>query len=444
MRIRGALTLAQLDLSLGGCSEEILGPGQVKLEPGLESTLWPDPPPSRVNITTTSEDGTTHDFKQYDGPVDGFSLGLGDLARFHLRAADSQGNTLVSGDSIFIDPRGVAERVVPLVVGSAGKLGRVDQPAESFSAPIEFSGSIASRYLFSVSGREGRLYDLGLWRASQAFDVPCPSETDCTIETVLVQQGWTAVFIGPSGASYLDFSTGATGFLEDLDGGGYADVSGGQVLSGPDDEIYVVGATRTSAPSDRVLRIAADNTLSVIRLASARQGAAAAYLAGRGLLVVGGSADAAGAEQLKPGADAFDTLDLPSDATSGAGLFESSAGIIRVGGALADAPAEMQRIDLGCAAPCPKQRAGPAVDSSAPVQLQTIEGGEVLLLGTGSDGNGALYRIDADSLPVSLEPVSTTPRSPGLLSLLPTGQVALTGGSSGSSASTLLEIYFQR
>lgn len=442
--MRGALTLALAAVGLLGCSEEILGAGEVKLEAGLESTVWPDPPPNRVNITTTSKDGTTHDFKEFDGPVDGFSLGLGDLARFHLRASDAQGQTLVSGDSILIDPRGVAERVVPLVVGRAGKLGRVDQLGDSFNTPVEFSGTIASRYLFSVSGREGRLYDLGLWRASDAFEVPCPSETDCKVETVFVHQGWTAVFIGPSGASYLDFTTGDSGFLKDLEGGTYANVSGGQVITGPDDETYVVGGTRTSSPSDRVLRVEADNTLSVIRLAAARQGAAAAYLPGRGLLVVGGSADAAGAEQLKPGADAFDTLDLPSDATSGAAIFEASAGIIRVGGSFGDAPAEMLRLDLGCAAPCSAETAGPALDSKDPVQLQTTESGDILLLSSDNASNGALYRVVAENLPVTLEPLSATERTPGLLSLLPTGQVALTGGSSGGSPSTLLEIYFQR
>lgn len=440
----GILGLGLVSLGLASCSEEILAPGEVELQPGLESTLWPEPAPSRVRITTSDESGDEHDFEEYDGPVAGFSLGLGDLARFHLRASDSQGQTLVSADSIFIDPRGVAERVVPLVAGPAGAVGRVDHLSDGFGSPIEFSGVIARRYLLSVAGREGRLYDLGLWRASEAFEVPCPSPEGCTIETVLVHQGWTAVFIGPDGASYLDFTTGDTGFLKDLDDGSYADVSGGQVFTGPDDELYVVGATRASAPSDRVLRLDTEGNLTLIRLASPRQGAAAAYLDGRGLLIEGGSASAAGAEQLKPGADAFDTLDLPPDATSGAALFETDSGIFRVGGGTDGSAAEAIRIDLGCAGPCAPESVGPALASASPVQLQTAENGDVLLLSQDDAGNARLLRIQADSLPLTFEPLSISERSPGLLSLLPTGQLALTGGRTAGTASTLLEIYFQR
>ncbi len=439
-----AATLGLLGLTLTSCSEEILAPGQVQLEAGLESSVWPDPAPTRIRITTSDEAGEEHDFKQYDAPVDGFSLGLGDLARFHLRATDSDGDTLVSADSIFIDPRGVAERVVPLVAGPAGRVGRVDNLADHLTQPMAFSAVVARRYLLSVSGSEGRLYDLGLWRASDSFQVPCPSETDCTIETVLVHQGWTAVFIGPSGASYLDLTSGGTGFLKDLDDGGYAAVSGGQVFTGPNDELYVVGATRSSAPSDRVLRIDAEGELSLIRLASARQGAAAAYLSGRGLMVVGGSASATGAEQLKPGADAFDTLDLPPDATSGAALFESSAGIFRVGGGENGTAAQAVRLDLGCSSSCTPETAGPALDSAAPVQLRTTENGDVLLLSADTEGNAQLLRLQAADVPLSFEPLAATQRTPGLLSELPTGQLALLGGSSGGDPSPLLEVYFQR
>ncbi|MEZ4232651.1 MAG: hypothetical protein R3B89_25975 [Polyangiaceae bacterium] len=441
--MRSFVYAALLGVCLVSCSEEILAPGEVKLEAGLESTLWPDPAPNRVRITTSDEAGEEHIHKEFDAPIDGFSLGLGDVSRFHLRASDGQGETLVSADSIFIDPRGVAERVVPLVAGPAGRMGRVDQLADSFPEPVEFSGVIARRYLFTVSGREGRLYDLGLWRASDPFDVPCPSASDCTVETVLVHQEWTAVFIGPSGASYLDFSTGETGFLKDLDGGSYADVSGGQVLRGPADELYVVGATRTSAPSDRVLRLDSDDGLTLIRLTSPRQGAAAAYLAGRGLLVVGGSATATGAEQLKPGADAFDSLDLPVDATSGAALFEADSGIFRVGGGEGGAPAPAVRLDLGCAAPCTLEVAGPPLASTRPVQLRTAENGDVLLLSE-ADGSAALQRVDASKLPVQLEPLTSSQRSAGLLGSLPTGQVALVGGDANGQPSTLLEVYFLR
>ena len=61
-------------------------------------------------------------------------------------------------------------------------------------------------------------------------------------------------------------------------------------------------ATRTTSPSSRVLTIDANGSLAFYSLTTARMGAGAAYVAGRGLVVFGGDANAPALEVLAPGA----------------------------------------------------------------------------------------------------------------------------------------------
>ncbi len=426
------------------CSEELLEPGRIEFVSASGAEPWLEPG-FEVQVTKTDQAGDTQDLLSFDTPASGFSLGRGGVGRVHVRGRDSQGEVEFSADSVLIDPRGVAERVLPLPVGQAGSLG-LAEPLAPLDAPIQLSGVVAERYLLSVSAEaRGSLYDLGLWRASEAFDLPCPSEADCRIQTLLVFDGWIGVFIGPAGASYLDFATGDQGQLAAPEPGAFGAVAGGRVVSAPSGDQYVIGATRPGVATDRVLRISPDGELSVLKLTSPRQGAAAAYLDGRGVLVVGGSDTAAGVEQLKPEATAFDALSAAPDPTRGAAVFEAADGVFRVGGGQGSAPAASAKLDLGCSTTCQPEVAGQALGSAESVSLARTEGGEVLLLASSASGESQLLRVSSDQSALQLTPLGSDPaRTGGLLQRLPTGQLAVLGGSSSSGPLLSLELYFQR
>jgi hypothetical protein len=160
--------------------------------------------------------------------------------------------------------------------------------------------------------------------------------------------GTVALVLGPGATNpeYYDFSDGNTAEVPlPSKQFTWADVAGGQVLydydgsSGTLDAVFVVGATRTQgAPTQAVLEIVATDTsnsnypsgnLKWLSLTTPRLGAAAAYVEGTGLVVIGGNSGgagdagtAAGVEEFANGStgSTFTALSqFPSDPSIGAG-----------------------------------------------------------------------------------------------------------------------------
>lgn len=76
----------------------------------------------------------------------------------------------------------------------------------------------------------------------------------------------------------------------------FADVAGGQAVRTPAGGSFLLGGTRASSPSARGIRAAGDGTLEPLLLQAPRKGAAMVHVAGVGLVVVGGTESAPGAE----------------------------------------------------------------------------------------------------------------------------------------------------
>ena len=112
-----------------------------------------------------------------------------------------------------------------------------------------------------------------------------------------------------------------------------AESNGGRSIVASDGSVYVVGATRGDPPTAAVVHVAADGVLTSATLSAARRGAAAAWVEGRGLVVVAGNASAAGVELLADGAKAFVPLAFTADATVG-------AAVVALDGSRADQPLE--------------------------------------------------------------------------------------------------------
>jgi len=134
----------------------------------------------------------------------------------------------------------------------------------------------------------------------------------------------------------------------------FDEVAGGAVVAGANGVSYVVGATRSSAPSSAVLVVAADRTLSVARLVTERRAAAASWLAGPGLIVAGGSSAGAGVETLAPAGTAFATRPYPPDAVSGAAAVPTGNAdeVLLVGGVDVGSPAATRRLAANCTSKC--------------------------------------------------------------------------------------------
>ncbi|MBX3181383.1 MAG: hypothetical protein KIT72_14100 [Polyangiaceae bacterium] len=377
----------------------------------------------RVTVHTVARSGERRAFGEWGSPITSFALGRGPVSRFELTGPG------IRGSSVWLDPAGLAGHHVPLLVGPPDRFG----VAATLDSAPEQAAVVAERYILTTLGHheaqsaEGRLYDLALLEQSPPFALPCPG-VSCQIDHVVVIGGWIGVFIGPEGARYLDFQTGAQGTVRAPDGASFGDVSGGQLVSGPEGIRWLVGATR-GAGSHVVLQIAADGKLSFLHLGAPRTRAAASYFASHGLVIYGGHPEAPGGELLAPGATTFRALELEPDATEGATLMRiEHAKLLRLSGSLEGAPAPTQVVKLGCATPCPLEPYEHEL-SLSPLQLLSHEGDTTLARIAVSDGTGEqVVRLDLTTSPPSWEAVASLERSGTQLLTLPNGQVARLGG----------------
>ncbi len=68
----------------------------------------------------------------------------------------------------------------------------------------------------------------------------------------------------------------------------WSDVAGGRTINASTGAVYVVGPTRNTSVSSYVLELGTDGNMNARTLSVPRQAAAATYVQGQGLLVVGG------------------------------------------------------------------------------------------------------------------------------------------------------------
>jgi hypothetical protein len=236
--------------------------------------------------------------------------------------------------------------------------------------------------------------------------------------------GTTLIVIDEAGATAVDLQLGRTGDMTPPAGGTFAEVAGGSTISAPDGTMFVVGATRTErGPTTRILRVASDGSVTFANLAAGREGACATWVEGRGLLVYGGSATAAGAELLAPGATVAAPLAITPDAIRGCGIAALDAGHAIVAGS--GAPARV--FDLACAAQCtPTTWAGAVPLVRA--EIHALAPDAAFVAGDAADGTTHAFRVspaEVREIPLRI------PRRGARLLSLPTLAAALVGGGPG-------------
>lgn len=297
----------------------------VEVMTGAETdTFSGEPPVERVRLEAVGPQG---EVLASATSAPGSELSLGELtseslARFEVYGFDAQGALRVRGRSLSVVLGGIESEVLPVF---AQRVERWSRPPGQLEAVhhLGLSDVLAERFLMQVSGDgssappgQVAYYDLLAWGGSEG---PLLDEVPTTM--AVMADGTTSLVITNEAAYFLDFRTNAKVDLLAPDGLSFLSVAGGRVVRGPD-TTFIVGPTRDSDPSDQILVVARDLTLSAVRTTVPRLGAAATWVSDEGLVLTGGSAEGPGVEVVSFSTDAESyrstARPYPADAIRGA------------------------------------------------------------------------------------------------------------------------------
>lgn len=418
MRRSSAVLLLLLSASASACAKK--AEGTLTLSTGLEAdALTRDPPVKTLVVEANLNDGGTTPIARVELPSD--ALDLGDFAKtdvgtVDVRGEDSTGRTVVSGSSMPMAFAALENTTLPVFVQRKDTLARLPAPFAE-APPSGIVALVGSRYVIGIEGKRTALYDLATL---------LPVKNPPTLPTapkslVVVDSRMLSVTDEASIAIVYDVSSGQTSSISAPDGSSFADVAGGATVYTAEGRSYVIGGTRTSAASSSVLALALDGTPSTVKLTSPRKGAAAAYVKGRGVVVIGGSATAAGAEILTSDGKSS-PLPFPADAAEDiAARAIDETHVLVVGGAV-----PFRVYDIGCGSAC-----SPTVLDTTGLTVTSLTKPSIARIGTvalvaGDDPSGTrVFAIESNR---TREIVLRVPRSRASLIELPTKSVALVGG----------------
>ncbi|HEY8077241.1 MAG TPA: hypothetical protein VIF62_24110 [Labilithrix sp.] len=320
---------------------------------GEPDALTRTPVPTTIVVEQVNPDATTKELVRTSLPTDDFDLGdfgQDDYGAIRVQLLDPTGKPIVRGESLFVQFSGLADTTFDIFVQRSGELARVPSPPTvSLDAPVV--DVVLGRYIFATGGTTATLYDLLLNQALTNTPVLPRAAVS------LANYGTVSVVIDEQGATILDLSDGTTEEQAAPASSSWGEVAGGATIYANDGSAYVVGGTRIGhgGPSTRVMHIDANGTLTGISLATPREGACAAFVPGRGLIVYGGTADGPGAEVLAPDALQGTELAYPMDPVRACGLATLDGNHVLVAGGSTPTgtmPAPPRALDLACTAGC--------------------------------------------------------------------------------------------
>ncbi len=315
--------------------------GTLRLVTGEETdTFTQSPQPTKLTVYAVDGSGNQSTLATASLPTSNVDLGSQvetGVATVEVMGTDASGRPLVYGQSLALEYGALANGSLPIFVQRTGQFARLPSPAgDTRSAPT--LAILSGEYLFVGAGSAAssatttQIYDFA---SLTPLSAPPPLPRAPLSMPVV---GTVGLVIDDAGAQYFDFSQDAwTDPVTPPSGFTFADVAGGQVVYVYDTasqsltDVYVVGATRISGgatqavlhinPSDTSNTTYLTGNLSWLKLTQPRLGAGAAWVAGRGLVVTGGSATAAGVEVFAPGSTTPTAVtEFPPDASSGAGV----------------------------------------------------------------------------------------------------------------------------
>ncbi len=384
------------------------------------------PAPTTLIVDNVGLDGTVTELSRTSLPTDTISLGdktTTDVGAFRLTATDGAGKVLLKGESLFVQFGALQDASLQIFMQRTGEVARLPNPPVALDRPRV--GLTVARYVLATSGTASFLYDLLLLKPAPSFGVlPRAAKS-------LGAFGTAALLIDESGASTFDLSTGQSSDLTAPAGGTFAEVSGGASTEAIDGAVSVVGGTRpTGGPSARVFRIAADGSVAFAALATAREGACAAWVEGRGLFVYGGAGAGSAAEILAIGAAVGTKLPYPADPVTGCGATALDGSHVLVVGGVgsptdAGGTAQARVIDLACTTDC---KPAPWMGTLPLVRAEAVALAADVALVLGDDASGASRLFRATAAGPTEIPLKVARRGARLQALPVKNTVAIVGG----------------
>ncbi len=425
--------LAIVGAAIAACDNaQDQGTLQILFADGGDPFVGP-PAATTLDVDGIGQDGgvtpIVHGASVSTGTVDLGSLNEQDEYALAVTAYSADGGRVAFGETLPFELGAIAAEVLPVYVQRTGTLWPMPSPMEDGrNAPL--LGVLAGEYVFESGGTDSahalnnNLYDLVPWAPSPGVSFTTPPQS-------LALSGVEALGIAADGGTWIDFSsndlTGAT-----LPAGAtWADVAGGQAVVADDGTVYIVGGTRqTGGATSAVLVVSTSQTLSFVNLSTARLGASAAWVNGKGLIVAGGNVSAggdagatgAGVEYLASGATSgTPVLSYPADPTQGGGMDAIDANdVVVVEGSKA-----MQLNLSSCGSPCAPTPWATRPESLTFAQVFDIDGQNVFVVG--EDATGASHAVRVSQSTATEIPFKI-PRNHARGVRLPMGQVAVVGG----------------
>ena len=390
-RVRKRLVL--LAIAMASCSSS---QGRLSLVTGGESDVFSrSPAPTTLVVDAVDTTGARTNLATAKLPTT--EIDLGELPRTNVASVqvtgkDDVGTVLVYGASVGIQFAVLEGATFPVFVQRTGEWARYPGAlADGRPAPL----LVATARALIVSGGSDEAtamqvtgYDVGTYAALTSITVTRAARSMAIVNA-------SALLVDDTGATGLDLSAGTTFDVAVPTGGSYGDVAGGPTVYGEDGEAYIVGAGRAVGElTARVLKLDSAGKATFLTMGAPRRGAAVVWAKGRGLVVLGGSAQApAGAELLPKAATQTIPLTFPSDPTEGASatMLNDTTVLVAGGKDGQGKPQATRTLDLTCAAPsCAvgTWKATPAL-ALAPTQLFTTSATTALLIGDDAVGRDA-------------------------------------------------------
>ena len=436
-------------LLLSACSSSDPPPAVIAITTGAESDAWTLEPAPRSVFLEMVQGETRTPLATVAAPATDVAIGSDApsniIASFEATAFDGDANVVMAGASVPLYLV-VLTGKIPLFMGRVGGFSRA--PGELLFARQHPQLLTLSNDYLLISGGDGAQTN------PVAFDVYSTARwTTLQEQPALpkVPESWAAVdpkilLIDHAGAIWLDLSTSSTSSAEAPLGLDFAQIVGGDTLTAPDGTQYIVGATRTTGePTNQIARVGTDGSLQLMRLGTARLGAAATMVNGQ-LLVVGGSDTGPGAEASNVAGTTFIPLPFPADARRGSAIvaLDSTTAVLAGGrDPETDEIAGIRTMDLGCTEDCAQEEiADFAFDRP---RLFWVREGQLLAVGEQPDsGETRVFTFDTGIGHALAEVALRTPRSGASAYLLPNGQVAILGGETlaDQSPAVTLELFF--
>lgn len=410
--------------AISACSSDPTGTLQIVLG-GEADALTRAPAPNTLVVESIGLDGTTSKLSRTKLPAASIELPVLDqatVAQIRISAIDDAQVTRASGTTLPFQLGALQNSQLDVFVQRVGEFARMPSPftAKFILPPATL---LLGRYLFISNGFASQIYDLlGLYALSNPPTLPRAALT-------VVANGTRVLLIDAQGATWFDLSDSSSTEIAAPSGGTFGEIAGGVPLIDENGVTYVVGATRTTTATSRVLVVTSDGALSFASLATARAGAAATVVAGRGVVVVGGSSDGQGAEVLAAGSTQGTPLPFPADPTVGAGAVPLDVTHVLVaGGGTGGTDAGTRVLDLACGASCaPTPWTAPLPFPISSVAFAALPARTNEWMMVAADSAGTTHALHFVNGAIREEPLRVG-RTGATMLPLPTGGVAVLGG----------------